>query len=213
MCNCSIKQQVIIHTDMINCQAAFELHIRLLIGAYSNAALPEPPTMHDIRTFEQHFNSANQVELMLRNSFRNYVVIDDQIRKLLKELRAQCACEHGATIARSISRIPDNIIRLIFGAVHEFGLSAWHPELLTGSPTSMYHLLLEAIAIWTFEQALASFGYRFLSPNISFVNNTAFVKKIYMNFVWSYLRGLVLKEHKEPGSVARGLEANKAYKG
>lgn len=143
---------------------------------------------------------------------RNYVTVEAQVTKSLEELRVGCANQHGSSTSQIISRVPENILRLIFSAVHDIGLSAWRPDLLTGTPTSLYHGALEAVAIWTFEQALTSFGYNTLAPNLAYIRNTVFVKKLYINFVWSYLKGLVVKEHKEPGSVSQAVDGNKAYK-
>jgi hypothetical protein len=101
---------------------------------------------------------------------------------------------------------------LIFATVRSFGLPDWRPDLLGGTPTSLYNGALENIALWTFEQAATSFAYAHLSPNMRYIHDTSLIQKLYKNFLWSYMKGLALKEQKESGSVSRGLQENKAYK-
>jgi hypothetical protein len=117
-----------------------------------------------------------------------------------------------SNIALAVIRVPENSLRLIFATIHSFGLPSWRPDLLGGTPTSLYNGALETIALWTFEQAVTSFAYTHLSPNMRYIHDTSLIQKLYKSFLWSYLKGLVLKERKEPGSVSRAIQENKAYK-
>jgi hypothetical protein len=130
----------------------------------------------------------------------------------IRELRARCAKDPSSNIVLAISRVPENALRLIFSTVHSCGLPSWRPDLIGGTPTSLYNGALEAIALWTFEQAATTFAYAHLSPNMTYLQDTSLIQKLYKNFLWSYLKRLALKEQKEPGSVARAVQENKAYK-
>ncbi|KAF8233728.1 hypothetical protein L208DRAFT_1153360, partial [Tricholoma matsutake] len=86
--------------------------------------------------------------------------------------------------------------------VHSFGLSAWCPDLLGGTHTSLYSGALESIAIWTFEQAATTFAYQHLAPNLAYLQNRPVLEKLYWNFMWGYMKKLAAKEAKEKGSQA-----------
>ena len=163
-----------------------------------------------VNMFKQRFTNANDVHNLLNNctDFNGRHATLQSIR----QLRALCAKDPSSNIILAVSRVLENALRVIFAMVHSFGLPSWHPNLLDGTPTSLYNGALEVIALWTFEQAATAFAYAHLSPNMCYLQDTTLVQKLYKNFLWSYLKGLALKEHKEPGSVVRGVQENKAYK-
>ena len=127
---------------------------------------------------------------------------NDAALKSLRDLRACCARDATSNIALAVTWIPENSLRLIFATVHFFGLSEWHPDLLGGTLTSIYNRALENIALWTFEQAAVLFAYAHLSPNLRYIQDTSLIQKLYKKFLWSYMKGLALKEQKEAGSVS-----------
>lgn len=195
-------------------QSALQTHIRILFGALSNTSIPDTPDTHLIHTFEQRFTSADEVNNILKGTANNaiYRNADKLALKSFNELRARCSADPTSNVVLAISHVPENIIRLIYSTVHSFGLAAWRPDLLGGTPTSLYNATLETIAIATFEQAASSHGYRRHMPNLRYLGETNMVQQLYRNFVWSYMKKLVVKEAKEPGSVKRSIEGNKVYK-
>ena len=57
----------------------------------------------------------------------------------------------------------------------------------------MYNLLHEHIALVTFEQVTAGFGYSHLGIDLSLIHN----------FIYSYMHGIAKSENKTSGSVAK----------
>jgi hypothetical protein len=159
--------------------------------------------------FEQRFTNSREVHQLL--SGHTNPQSSRATLQSIKELRAHCA-RGSSNITFAISRVPENSLRLIFATVHSFGLPSWRPDLLGGTPTSLYNGALETIALWTFEQAATSFAYVHLAPNMRYLQDTTLIQKLYKNFLWSYLKGLALKEQRESGSVNRAVQENKAYK-
>ena len=47
----------------------------------------------------------------------------------------------------------------------------WAPDVLSQDPNSMYNLLHEHIALMTFEQVAAGFGYSHLGIDLSLIHN------------------------------------------
>jgi len=177
----------------------------------TNSSVPKAPNLHTINTFEQRFSDARDVNHLLkgRTTFQNG---NRTPLQSLRELQAHCATDPTSNIVLAMTRVPENSLHLIFATIHSFGLPSWRPDLLGGTPTSIYNGSLENIEIWTFKQAISSFAYAHLAPNMHYVHNTSLIQKLYKNFLWSYMKSLALKERKESGSVIWAVQENKAYK-
>ena len=59
----------------------------------------------------------------------------------------------------------------MFRTVSFFGLACWAPDVLSQDPNSMYNLLHEHIALMTFKQVTAGFGYSHLGIDLSLIHN------------------------------------------
>lgn len=157
--------------------------------------------------------SAVQRQLRQRGS-ESTQAADRAAFELLSALRRRAASlpSHSRSqTMNDISRIPDHAIRLIFATVHSFGVTSWCPDLL-GDHSSLYNASLEAIAIWTFEQAVATFAYAHMKVNPEHARNTQLLQSLYRNFVWSYMKSRIVKDLRSPGSIAQADLDNKAYK-
>ena len=155
-------------------QVALETHIQILLGCLTNDSVPEAPDADALKSFELRFTDAREVDHILkgRSTFQN---VNDATLKSLRDIRARCG-KCRSNIALAISRVPENSLRLIFATVHSFGLPDWRPDLLGGTPTSIYNGALESIALWTFEQAAVSFAYAHLAPNMSYITDTPLIQ-------------------------------------
>ncbi|EDR02689.1 uncharacterized protein LACBIDRAFT_332196 [Laccaria bicolor S238N-H82] len=89
----------------------------------------------------------------------------------------------------------------MFRTISFFGLACWAPDVLSQDPNSMYNLLHEHIALVTFEQVAAGFGYSHLGIDLSLICNFTLMRKLYCNFVYSYMHGIAKSENDE---VAEG---------
>ncbi|KAG6834155.1 hypothetical protein H0H93_011515 [Arthromyces matolae] len=200
--------------DLEGFKSAFECHIRLLWNVITNTDIPISPSENLIEDFEKRFTSSHNVHGILHGFENNaaYRGSDAAVLQSLRELRRKCSAEGTSRTAKNISRVPENALRIIFGTVHSFGLAAWRPDIVCGSVTSIYNEAHEAIAIWTFEKAAALFAYTHFQPNLTYLQDAALMQRLYRNFVWSYIKGIVDKEAKEPGSHKRAVQENRAYK-
>ncbi|KAF8222586.1 hypothetical protein L208DRAFT_1413194, partial [Tricholoma matsutake] len=82
-------------------------------------------------------------------------------------------------IAANIRHIQECHLLLIFRTVACLGLAKWAPNVLSGDPESMYNLLHEHIALKTFEQVSAAYGYSHMGANLSCVHDFALMRKLY----------------------------------
>ncbi|KAG6913563.1 hypothetical protein DXG01_005900 [Tephrocybe rancida] len=100
----------------------------------------------------------------------------------------------------------------MFGDLHAVGFTVWHPDVINGTASSLYNSALEGIALSTFEQAAVSLAYQHLEPNLKHLSDTALIERLFRNFVWGYMRKIILKEQKNPGTQQHNIDENKAYK-
>jgi hypothetical protein len=184
------------------------------MGAVTNTSVPEAPDSHILNIFSQCFTSAGEINALLKGNTHNawFQATDTVALNLITKLRRRCNMVPDSNIALNIAHIPEHSLQLIFSKVHSFGLTAWRPDLLSGSHTSLYNGALESIAIWTFEQAATTFAYQHLAPNLAYLQNRPVLEKLYRNFVWGYMKKLAGKEAKEKGSISQGVKENKVYK-
>jgi len=100
----------------------------------------------------------------------------------------------------------------MFRTVACSGLEHWAPDVLSGDPESMYNLLHEHIALTTFEQVAVAYGYSHMGIDLSFITNFSLLRRLYRNFVFSYMFSLAKAEQRKPGSVAKGKEMTNVFK-
>lgn len=100
----------------------------------------------------------------------------------------------------------------MYRSVSYFGLERWAPDVLSSDPESMYNALHEQIALITFEQVAAAFGYSHVSINLQFVRDYTLLCKLYRSFVFSHMHRIAKLEAKSPGGVAKGNEMTNIWK-
>lgn len=136
----------------------------------------------------------------LNNNIDNIQGVDARIDALKNSLSA------NSLISNNIKRISEPYLLLMFRTVACFGLPRWAPDVLSYDPDSMYNLLHEYIALTTFEQVSAGYGYSHIGINLSLVRNFSLMRKFYRSFVFSYLRNIAKLEVKTPGAVVKTHE-------
>ncbi|KAJ3965809.1 hypothetical protein EV361DRAFT_1017082 [Lentinula raphanica] len=194
--------------DARGIKRAFEIHIRILWGSVSEGVAPETPSNVDIANFEKKFSNASQVDEVLNQP---KVSLSRESLEKIESLRRSCRLDPG-TIASAIAQVSDQSLRMTFGVLSSFGLAKWRPDVLGASPTSFYNQAMESIAISSFEYGLQNNGYISFEPNLEYVHNTAFLSRIYRNYVYSHLRKQILKESREQGRLASEAVRRGMYK-
>ncbi|KAG6847460.1 hypothetical protein H0H93_008001 [Arthromyces matolae] len=199
--------------DIGGLKTAMEVHIRILWNVLSQTAIPLLPDPNVLANFALRYTDAEALRKLLNDSTtaaRNRAT-DRMVLTAVQQVRQRCVSERSSIIS-TISRVPDNALHIIFTAVHSAGLTVWRPDVLGGTPTSPYNGSLEAIALWSFQQAAAVFAYSHLMPNLKYLEDFALLRRIYLNFVFSYLRKKIVKEKRVPGTAEKEAQDNKVYK-
>lgn len=189
---------------------ALELHLRTAWHLPNQNAIPPKVTEDDKAPFEQRFSSVSQMKSTVTSSLEqnsgNLHDVEAKVTTFLSSL------PEGSTISNNIKRISRCHLLTIFRTVAILGLERWAPDILSGDPESMYNLLHEHIALKTFEQVSAAYGYSHMGINLSHIRDFPLMRKLYRSFVYSYMHKIAKSEEKSPGSVAKGKQMSTVWK-
>ena len=196
---------------LISFQLALQVHCRALWQLPSQNSVPPKVTLADRAHYNARFSSESAIKSSVHASLdANAVDINEaqsRVRQLLDSL-----VDLNSTTANHIQRIDENFLCLMFRTVSFFGLARWAPDVLSQDPNSMYNLLHEHIALVTFEQVAAGFGYSHLGIDLSLIRNFVLMRKLYRNFVYSYMHGIAKSENKTPGSITKSKTMTNVWK-
>lgn len=100
----------------------------------------------------------------------------------------------------------------MFCTVAAAGLRRWAPDVLKASPDSMYNLLHKHLALSTFEQVSNAYGYSHIGHDMSLVKDFPLMRKLYRNFVFSFMRDRAKMEARHPGMVETTANRNPIWR-
>jgi hypothetical protein len=176
------------------------------MGHYSQDDIPSAPSAQTKERFLARFKTKDDVYRALKGP----PLVERVARLWIDKVRATAASENSS-IVKNIARVEDHVLSVMFASLSKYGFDAWHPDL-SEPAYSIYNIAHRAIAITTFKDALIGHGYSFLSPNREYVNNTAFLIRLYDHFVFHYLKGMVDAEKRQPGGLSKHREMTNVYK-
>jgi hypothetical protein len=123
--------------------------------------------------FSQRFSSESQIEASVTASLNEHSTNIDLAQAKMQELLS--LVKDGSIISNNIKRIDEFHLLTIFQAVANLGLRRWAPDVLSGNANSMYNLIHEQIALQTFSQISALYGYSHVGNNLSLVNKFSLI--------------------------------------
>ncbi len=179
-----------------------------MAGAFHQLAIPPVANAEDIAHFEQCFSDAIELNATVQAAFKNYGTFMNQARELVIEADKKLVVG-SSRVSGNITFIADRDREFIFQCVAAAGLKCFAPDIM-GSCESMYNLVHERVAIHTFQTIAAMGGYAFMGCAINFTKMPALMTQMYRSFQYSRLKGIVLKELKQPGRVQAETSKNSA---
>ncbi|KZV99785.1 hypothetical protein EXIGLDRAFT_831179 [Exidia glandulosa HHB12029] len=176
--------------------AAFYLHIRVIWGIIEVTDIPEPPDTDTLETFNQRFNSMDQI-IDARNKLADVPPPNNDMISRIQELRANFSS--NSRNAKQASRLSDVILGYVFALIMHFRLRRFKPDFRQ-SPSSTYNLVHRLIAIDTWRQALAAGAYDGI-PGIdkSFIDDFLLWTRAADHFINHYIRKIYEREQRYPG--------------
>jgi len=119
----------------------------------------------------------------------------------------------GGQVAHDAAGVSEHHLKIMFTYVFQFGLQQWCPDILGGSPMSLYNSTYESIALESFQHVTTNFGYSFKGVNLTHLENVPLLSKLYWNFIYYTKWNKVMKEVKNgAGSVESYISKNEIYK-
>ena len=161
-----------------------------------------------INQFRSRFSSAEEIQEALKKVDYDRAETSTQIRDLRMTSTIQ-----GGQVASDASRVSDHHLKIIFTYLFQFGLQRWCPDIIGGSPTSLYNTAHESIALDSFQHVAANFGYSFKGVDLTHLENVPLLSRLYRNFVYYTEQRKVVKEARNgPGSVEEDVSKTEIYK-
>jgi hypothetical protein len=192
-------------------QVALELHIRVLWGLVGQSSVPPTASNIEKADYERRFDSKDAIRTSVSATLENQSGDIRKAKDAVLQLYEKVKNERGL-IATNIKRIPEPLLLMMFRTVASYGLREWKPDLLSGDASSMYNFLHETIALLTFEQATAAFGYAHIGMNMNNVRDYPLLRKFYRNYVFSYMMKIAKLEAKTTGAVAKAMQNGTIWK-
>ncbi|THV08115.1 hypothetical protein K435DRAFT_641821 [Dendrothele bispora CBS 962.96] len=194
--------------DIRSTNTALITHIRILAEFFEEISMPMPTPEHLIEQFNTKF-STNAIYDGLSQpvSLTQRTAISEKVAKLTSATNSRSSSSH----LRNMSKVPTSKLTVILTAVCSFGLSRWWPDY-TGNFNTPYNNAHRAVALSTFQEAVATHAYNHLCPLRSQANNIDLTTRMYDHYVHYYLKQQVVAELKTPGSAKTKLVKTNTYK-
>jgi len=187
---------------LISFQLALHIHCQALWQLPSQNSVPLKVTLVDRAHYNAHYSSESAIKSSVHASLNANATDINEAHSRVQQLLDSLVDLNGTT-ENHIQCIDENFLCLVFRTISFFGLAHWTPDVLSQDPNSMYNLLHEHIALVTLEQVAAGFGYSHLGIYLSLICNFVLMKKLYHNFIYSYMHGIAKSENKTPGSIMK----------
>ncbi|KAF5348752.1 hypothetical protein D9757_014136 [Collybiopsis confluens] len=191
-------------------QRALHLHICILWRLFSQHDVPPPVGGSLLNDFQQRFQTSDHVQSFV-DGLVSAVNPASQAAVAAASSVQQAAHQGTSQIAKETKRVEEAHLLAMFGAVARAGLPRWAPDVF-GTPESMYNATHGLLALSTFKNVAASFGYTFLAVDLSYLQNHTFLTKLYRSFVFGHMAEKARQEGKAPGRVARDVELMNIYR-
>ncbi|KAJ7159141.1 hypothetical protein C8R43DRAFT_948477 [Mycena crocata] len=188
-------------------QKAFNVHLQAMWGITSSVDIPATPSAAQVAAFKARFGSTDSWE-----DFRKSLSYDhNQALASINTLRSAIGPNRNP-IARNVAGIDDQYLHIIFSAILSAGFPEWRPDVVTGTPESLYNRAHQTIAIHTFQVVATAQGYMHMSPDLSRLQDPILLGRLYNNFVWALMRDKILQERARPGAVVARRKVGTVYK-
>jgi hypothetical protein len=186
-------------------------HIRVLWQLFTQNDVPPPVAGTLIDNFQKRFESSDDVQTQVVDLISK--VAPASVAALAAVTAVQSSMHMGTSqIAKDTKCIDqDHLLAMFTTSNLNAGLSRWAPDVL-GAVESMYNALHEQLALSTFKNVAASFGYMFMNIDLLFLQNHTFLVKLYQNFVFGYMAEKACKDGKAPGHVAKDNDMVNVYR-
>ncbi|MBW0462098.1 hypothetical protein O181_001813 [Austropuccinia psidii MF-1] len=178
---------------------ALYVHIKLLWGMLTPAAMPTAPDKQLLKEFYQRFSSVEEVQSVAQNS---------QGVKLINEAQVQTlrdARSGKRKVGKNIINMQDFYITYVHAMLAKLGIRIWAPDL-EEAPDSLYNEACRIVALMTFRQIACSGAYQYMRANFTYCNDLGLLRNAYDHYVHYVLAEKYRREGREKGWNERDVE-------
>ncbi|MBW0537868.1 hypothetical protein O181_077583 [Austropuccinia psidii MF-1] len=131
------------------------IHIQLLWGMLTPAALPKPPDKHLLKEFYQQFSSVEEIQSVAQKSQGVKLINEAQFQNL------HAACSRKRKVGKNIINMQDFYITYVHATLAKLGICIWAPNQ-EEAPDSLYNGACHIVALMTFQQIACSAAYQYM---------------------------------------------------
>ncbi|KAK7027533.1 hypothetical protein VNI00_015167 [Paramarasmius palmivorus] len=184
---------------------AMFLHCHILWGMLGEHTLPSVPTQEDLESFDDRFNTKANLSLGLELS-----VAEEDGAALVDEWR-QLAKKSTSVDVQKVAKMSDLSLMAIWRGLASYGFQTWVPDVMS-DPYSRYNKAHRFVFLTTFNDVVELDGYADYLFDDQYLKNHHLLTKMYDHIVFSYFKGKIKDEIKEPGSVMAKIQSTNRYK-
>lgn len=197
------------------CQVCLELHLLLMLRLFDSMTMPElvSPAVQ-VQWENDYIGSSVEARVAdaLSVAANPRTPADKEAVKLAMAKVAEV--KERSRKGNSKTRTCDNMRRLdltllpaLFFTLSKFGMDRWAPDIL-GDPKSAYNMAQQDIAVLTFKSLALSHTYRKHTPNLDYITDDSLLNKMYLHYIFHYMRRKVKDELRDPGTARRKRDQN-----
>lgn len=173
-------------------QKAIYTHIDILWGLYGVHDVPRTLSQEMLDAFHSAISSAN--EIMLN---RSQAIGDTSIISV-----ARLPQDNIHLLKKNLLGIEEVYCEMMRQSCARHGLSLWCPDLRKSSPPyGLWNSACRVVFLDSFRQLATSEAWPQFAPNLSHLQNTVLVLRIYDHYVHYYQTRRFIMEARNPGSV------------
>ncbi|KAJ7075270.1 hypothetical protein B0H15DRAFT_961763 [Mycena belliarum] len=189
-------------------QPAVNLHTQIMWGIYTSTDVPKPPSPAQVAAFQRRFATADQWD-----EFVSTQTYDDaDTTAAISALRTSIQTRRRTPIINNILCVKEHHLTTIFSGIFSAGLLEWRPDVIGGTPDSLYNRAHELVAIRTFQVVATAMAYRRLSPDLTRVKDVPLLTRLFRHYIYSVVKPKILKESLMAGSVVAHAQRTDSYK-
>ncbi|MBW0547017.1 hypothetical protein O181_086732 [Austropuccinia psidii MF-1] len=178
---------------------ALYVHIKLLWGMLTPAAMPTAPDKQLLKEFYQQLSSAEEVQNVAQNSQGVKLISEAQVQTL------RDARSGKRKIGKNIINMQDFYITYVHAMLAKLGIHIWAPDL-EEAPDSIYNEACCIVALMTFRQIACSGAYQYMRANLTYCSDLGLLRSAYDHYVHYVLSEKFRKETRERGWNVRDVE-------
>ncbi|KAJ7058281.1 hypothetical protein C8F01DRAFT_1256150 [Mycena amicta] len=174
----------------------FELHLRFLWRVLQSNAVPISASRTSVDHFNRRFEGRSVTELRQQGELGQPLVNPAHVKL---GISIQDAVRSTKRILKAFAQLKEGALLHMCSYLSKLGILEWAPDY-EQTPYSQYNVAMRLCAIHLFRFLTSSTAYDFLAIDMRYLNDVAFITRIYDHFVHHYMYNKWTSEIRAPGA-------------